>query len=118
MRASHWAHFDWFIWMCSAIRHWDVKQEQRWLKLSESGIAHFVLVRGILVYGGFVAIPLLFLTIHLHANGELQTELTTALLVTLIVTLCGGTLFGICVWFATHRSYIRYKQNDKRQTRI
>jgi hypothetical protein len=87
--------------------YWSERTHQKWQRVRARGIAHFVLVRGALGWGGSM---FAFFTIYffLFANPSSAKLSTSEVLEALVICRAGGLGWGALTWFATERTYRKH----------
>ncbi len=87
---------------CSHFRRWTADEKARWESLSQNGRIHYVIVNGIVMYGGFCAVGWNLLW-DLSYGEALAFD--KAFWRTVPLWLLGGYVYGELTWWGTSRSY-------------
>jgi hypothetical protein len=90
-----------FLDLFSIYKNWNNDNTRIWQLTKQKGLLHYVLVEGVLVYGGISFCSfMLFKFFFLEAIG-------TGAIKTLVLWFTGAVLYGLVTWYATEKSYKR-----------
>ena len=84
------------------IRQMTPAQVSRWERTRKKGRARYVLVNGMLCWGGFMTVGMTAIQRLLHPE---IFDIVRNLKVNAMVFVIGGVLFGLWTWHTTERAY-------------
>ncbi len=87
---------------CEMFPRWEPGQKERWEGISEQGKFRFVLVHGVLIFGGWCASGV---TLLMYLSPDFQTPLIDLIMLNFSLFAFSGALYGHIVWWATNQSY-------------
>ncbi len=84
----------------------------RWETSRKRGKGRFVLLRGILGWGGFMTIVMSIFQHLMHPKALFWSQIVP---LNLAVHSIGGLLFGLWMWHSNERAYSRFKKETEMQ---
>jgi hypothetical protein len=89
--------------------YWSERMHQKWHRMRARGIAHFVLVRGVLAWGGSMFVFfVLFWAVFAAPFFGAHIYWPNFILEVGVVFLAAGVLWGISTWRTCERLYRKY----------
>ena len=97
------------------------KSRERWQQIEAKGMLHFVIVRGVLCWGGIMAVAFVILTYFhwqnlsragLFTTQEAQALYLRGLPVAVGISVVAGVAWGIVTWWATR---LVWRLQDRRK---
>ncbi len=100
----------------SMYKDWDPSKRAKWQEIYRQGFVRFFIWRGLLIYTTSIFVPLYFLTLSLVQRAEISQSVHASILNVFMLSVIGGFLFCLCMWFGTLFSYQKNAQiNQERQ---
>ena len=88
--------------------YWSERMHQKWQRLRAHGFAHFVLVRGVLGWGGSMFLVFAVLSVVFAASFDAKLSLPDVLLRVGLPCLVGGFGWGIVTWYGNEWLYRKH----------
>ncbi len=88
---------------CSMYKTWDAEEQLKWQELLALGRWRFVLVRGVLVFGGFCFLAMTWFLLQDPDSLRISAEMVV--LSNLATWACAGAIWGEIIWWGTSKSY-------------
>ncbi len=87
----------------SMFNKWDAVEQEKWRELSAGGKWHFILVRGVLIFGTWC---FTLMTVFMLLDQETYSSGATKIVLSnLAIWICAGAIWGHVSWWATNKSY-------------
>ena len=89
-------------WWCEIFPEWKSGQKEAWEEMSKKGHFHYVLVRGVLIYGGWCTLGM---TLLMYLSSEFDAPPGELFFSNAPLFLVAGALYGELTWWGTSKSY-------------
>jgi hypothetical protein len=94
---------------------WSDEKLISWRACQKKGVLHHIFIKGILLFGGIIFLPSIFLHHQGYDPATSYFSYEGALIAKLALFSVLGGLFGILTWYSTQASFYRYVEQKSAQ---